>query len=187
MHIVLPPELTLRLEPVSPVVGYREAAHAEALVIERRWSASAPWCVMPAAVPWLGIGVVLVGLAARAAGEDPRSSALLWGILIGWLGLTLLFGWEAIASVVNHTRIVLDDRGLRLGHGPLRLPGIAACAIARDELAGFCVELEPRGDLGLAHWIVARRADGARLRLLQLDDARVACDVRDVLSARVVS
>ena len=180
------PDLTIAVEPPPPA-GYRDVAHGETLVIERRWSVGTPWHAMPAAVPWLGIGVALGALASRAAGADPRSSIVLVAVLCGWLALTVLLGWEALARAATRTRIALGDRSLQVTHGPLPLPSARPWSLARAELVGFEIELEPRAELGLAHWVAARRKDGTRVRVVEVADAVSARDVRDALADRLAS
>ncbi|MDQ3035446.1 MAG: hypothetical protein M3Y87_23780 [Myxococcota bacterium] len=184
LRLSLPPDLTLAREPAPPT-GYRDVARGETLVLERRWSTGTPWHAMPALIPWLGIGVALSALALRASGEDPRSSFLLVGVLLGWVALTMLLGWEGLAHAVNRTRIAVGDEGLRVTHGPLPLASARPWGVARAELAGFEIEHEPRGDLGLVHWVTARRRDGCRMRMVELADAHAARSVRDALAERL--
>lgn len=171
------------VDPATTAVGYRDVAPRAALVIRRAWRAASPWHAAPASVPWLGIGIALGALASRAAGHEPRSSALLVAVLGAWLVLTLVLAWEALARLVNHTRIVLDARGLRVTHGPVPLPGARSVAIDRAALAGFAVERDRRAGAGALPCVVARTRDArGREHLLELDDPAHARLVAEALS-----
>ncbi|UJR78428.1 Hypothetical protein I5071_4550 [Sandaracinus amylolyticus] len=132
-------------------------------------------------MPWLGVGVALGALAVRAGGDDPRASIALLGIVAAWLALTALFAWEVVARLVNRTRITLDERALRVVHGPLPLATLRSTRIVRGEIASFFVEPRRTDQGDLVHHVAVETVTGARTTLLALGCARRAATVRDAL------
>lgn len=138
-------------------VGFRLVADEDRLVITRRARSRTLRYLTPFTA-LVDAAVAVLALLIGDAPFDPGAVMMLvlYGLPVVFINYLTLAGW------LNHTRVIVDDEGVRIQHRPLRLPS-GVKPMARTDIERLLVEDDSfftAGRVQVQQWRVAARVRG---------------------------